>query len=96
MADLRVIFNREVLPRIARGELLEILISDGQPNPRMRQLAGTRSQLVEYVDAHQGRLVKVALAHRYLRPDGSLGGSGQPDPKRVLHDGILYLPVKRI
>lgn len=93
--DLRALFNREVLPRIERGELLPVLVSEGQPNPRMQQLAGTRSQVVEYVDSQGGRLVVVALVHQYVRPDGSLGGSGRPDPKRVLHDGILYLPVKR-
>lgn len=33
----------------------------------------------------------VALVHQYLRPDGSLGGSGKPDPKRLLlDDEILY------
>jgi hypothetical protein len=70
-------------------------VSEGSPSPRMGQPVGTRSQLVEYWDAQQGRLVKVALAHRYLLADGSLGASGKPDPKQVLHQGMLYLPVKR-
>jgi hypothetical protein len=30
------------------------------------------------------------MVHQYLQPDGTLGASGQPDPKRLLHDGILY------
>lgn len=25
--------------------------------------------------------VEIARAHRYLRPDGTLGASGKPDPK---------------
>ena len=32
----------------------------------------------------------LALVHPYPRPDGSLGGSGQPDPKVVVHQGIEY------
>jgi len=26
----------------------------------------------------------LALVHQYLRPNGTIGGSGQPDPKRIL------------
>ncbi len=34
----------------------------------------------------------VALAHRYLRPDNTVGASGKPDPKRIyLADRILTL-----
>lgn len=58
----------------------------------MNQLPGTVSQRVEYWDTVQGRLVKIATVHRYVRPDGTLGASGLPDPKRVLHDGVLYAP----
>lgn len=36
--------------------------------------------MVEYF-AVDGRMM--ALVHQYLRPDGSIGGSGRPDPKRV-------------
>jgi hypothetical protein len=33
---------------------------------------------------------EIARAHRYLRPDGSLGLSGKPDPKRVILEGTMY------
>jgi len=34
----------------------------------------------------------VALAHRYLRVDGTLGASGRPDPKRLyLADEIVAI-----
>lgn len=33
---------------------------------------------------------KVAEAHQYKRTDGSIGASGLPDPKEILHDGIVY------
>jgi hypothetical protein len=32
----------------------------------------------------------VALVHQYVRPDGSIGGSGLPDPKRVVIGGTVY------
>jgi hypothetical protein len=28
--------------------------------------------------------------HQYLRPDGTLGLSGRPDPKLVLYEGVVY------
>lgn len=37
----------------------------------------------------------VALAHRYLRPDGTLGASGLPDPKRMrLRNKIIATRTK--
>jgi hypothetical protein len=91
-ADLRTLFNREVLPRITNGELLEIVRSEGQANPKMGQPPGTLSQRVEYWATVGGKLEKTAVVHRYLRPDGTLGASGLPDPKMVLHNGIRYAP----
>jgi hypothetical protein len=44
------------------------------------------SQTVEYYDGDN----RVALVHQYLRPDGTIGASGRPDPKALLEDGILY------
>ena len=48
---------------------------------------GTRSQLVSYrADSEE-----VAKDHRYLFPDGRLGGSGRPDPKLIVCCGVtLY------
>ncbi len=47
----------------------------------------TRSQLLIY---WTGQREPIALVHRYLRPDGSLGAGGQPDPKRVVVGDIVY------
>jgi hypothetical protein len=33
----------------------------------------------------------VVVVHQYLRKDGSLGGSGKPDPKKLFHKGKLYV-----
>ena len=34
---------------------------------------------------------ELALIHQYLLPDGTIGGSGRPDPKRmILDDEVIY------
>ena len=47
----------------------------------------TRSLMVAYVDDAGHR---VFLVHIYLRPDGTIGGSGKPDPKWLFEDGVVY------
>jgi hypothetical protein len=90
VADLRILFNTEVLPKIRRGELMEIIKDDGPPHPRYREPIGTRSQMVEFWATIDGRLMKLALVHRFLRSDGTIGASGQMDPKLVFHEGVVY------
>jgi hypothetical protein len=55
--------------------------------------AGTRSGLVEITDPSSNQ--RVAIAHRLLRPDDTLGASGLPDPKMVFIDGIIYLQKRK-
>ena len=55
--------------------------------PRANVPHCTHSQIVLYLD---GQGVEVALVHQYLRPDGSIGASGKPDPKRLVKDGKMY------
>jgi len=50
--------------------------------------SGTRSQILHYYT--RDLKIKVAIVHQYLRPDGTLGGSGKPDPKQVFDDGVIY------
>jgi hypothetical protein len=53
----------------------------------------TKSQYVIYLTKN-GEFV--AAVHQYLRPDGKLGASGKPDPKRVLIKGeILAVRIQR-
>ncbi len=47
----------------------------------------THSQILFY-STHGGK--PLAIAHQYLRPDGTIGASGRPDPK------IVYLPDRTI
>ena len=52
---------------------------------------GLRSQIVYYVDQNDET---IAVVHQYARPDGSLAGSGRPDPKH-LRLGNRRLHVRR-
>lgn len=52
----------------------------------------TYSQMISYRDASGN---EVARVHQYLRPDGTIGASGKPDPKRVFIDGTLYRLKKK-
>ena len=59
---------------------------------RMFNEGRTRSVIIAYLEPSG---LRVAIVDQYVREDGSLGGSGRPDPKRLLHEGTLYvaLPV---
>ena len=88
---LRKLFNEKYLPRIEAGEIQEKVRRGAERHPSLT-LANepycTRSQEVSYIDPSTNQ--EVARAHRYLRPDGTLGASGKPDAKRVFFDGFLY------
>jgi hypothetical protein len=74
--------------RVRSGELRQVLLKARHPSPpRAAEPFCTQSQLIAYVDDAGNR---VAILHRYLRPDGELGASGQADPKRLLYRGVLY------
>jgi len=47
----------------------------------------TVGQFVEYLD-DQGQWI--AQAYQYVKPDGSLGASGKPDPKRIRQGGKIW------
>ena len=82
-AELRRIFNKQRYYEraLAGSDVSTVLRADCHP---ARTLPGhptcTRSQFVYYIIGE----TLVAAAHQYLLPDGSLGGSGRPDPKIVL------------
>jgi len=83
------IFNREQYwEKLQRGELRAILLEDRVPALiQANEPPGTHSQMVSYRDSDDN---EVARVHQYLRPDGTIGASGKPDPKRLLFDGVLY------
>ena len=82
-AELRRMFKHSDIPdRISSGELRQVLSRDDHPAPpASHQPFCTRSQILSFFDADDNKIV---VPHQYKRPDGSIGGSGQPDPKRLL------------
>lgn len=90
LSELRRRFKEgDYSARAERGELKAKIIYDEPPRRGTTLPKGTRSQIVQYED-HAG--IVLAKAHRYLLPDGSLGGSGMPDPKMVRQDGDTFVP----
>src|SRR5688500_3817542 len=86
--ELRRRFNEgRYWERLADGELHAKYRRNNHPAPaQAEQPYCTRSQEVSYLDADGN---EVARVHQYLRPDGTLGGSGRPDPKRLLEEKTL-------
>lgn len=82
---IRRIFNEgKYWERALAGELKTHISRDRCPDPPPAgEPVGTRSQIVYYYD--QGE--PVAVVHQYLRPDGTLGASGRPDPKHLVVNG---------
>jgi hypothetical protein len=56
------------------------------PDPRQGPFC-THWQFIRYVNDSDELIVEI---HQYLRPDGTLGASGKPDPKRLRIGNILY------
>jgi hypothetical protein len=82
-ASLRYQFNTVVASLIATSEVWSERVLR---NPT-KEPTGTRSQMLLHYDV-DGK--PIALTHRYLRPDGTLGASGQPDPKVIVIDNVVY------
>jgi hypothetical protein len=76
------------LNRAAYGEFGCCFADEKLPDSSAEQ-PGTRSLTVSYVNDARERIF---LVHLYLRPDGSIGGSGKPDPKWLFEDGVIYIP----
>jgi hypothetical protein len=59
----------------------------GVPSPEIGLPSGTESQMVSYLDAAGD---EIAAFISFCSPDGNIGASGKPDPKRLLKDGVMY------
>jgi hypothetical protein len=86
---LRHLFNHgNYWARAKAGDLSQHLLRERHPALPLAPVPYfTKSQLIAYWDAG-GQ--EVARVHQYLLPDGTIGASGMPDPKRLLHEGTLY------
>ncbi|GAC1406778.1 MAG: hypothetical protein NVSMB52_20290 [Chloroflexota bacterium] len=87
--ELRQRFNEGgYVERLERGILTAHEVANNHPSaPLAQEPFCTASQLIEYRTAAG---TPVAIVHQYLRPDGTLGLSGLPDPKMILDRGVLY------
>jgi len=87
---LRQLFNDgEYWQRAQYGDLFQTVEAEGHPSPPISgEPFCTYSQIVAYRDDHGHQVARV---HQYLRPDGSIGLSGRPDPQLLLEDGVLYI-----
>lgn len=93
-SEIRTIFkDGRFEDLVAYGVLSEKLIREGPASVQANQPPGTKSQIVAYVDEH-GK--QAALVHQYLKPDGTLGASGKPDPKKVFRNGIVYVMDEKL
>jgi hypothetical protein len=91
---MRDLFNRGRFWERAQIGKLSYTIND-EFTPRFvneRIPSGSVSCEVSYWDANGN---EVARVHQYVKPDGTLGASGLPDPRRVLINGVLYRMVKK-
>lgn len=88
--ELRRMFNEgRYVEREQEGELVAFTKGDRHPSPPLAfEPFCTISQIVHY---YTRSLEKVAIAHRYLRPDGTIGASGRTDPKAVMVDDVTYI-----
>lgn len=90
--ELRQRFNEgDYWGRAERGEFRQSVVRNGHPSSAQSgEPYCTRSQIIEYWEWIGQMIAKV---HRYLRPDGTIGGSGLPDPKVLVEGGIRYQAV---
>ena len=87
---IRAIFNENHYWSRTQGpnfDLVQVVERLGPASPYFGEPFGTTTQIVSYFTI-DGEFV--ATIHQYRRPDGTLGGSGQPDPKVLVHLGIVY------
>jgi hypothetical protein len=92
---IREHFNRsQIFEQAQSGQIVTWAKRDSHPeNPPPGEPVCTRSQIVYYYTQDNA---PIAIVHQYLRPDGTLGGSGLPDPKRLfLPDRIISVRSKR-
>lgn len=86
-SEIRRVFNQAgYLEKVKSGEVIVDRRRNSHPNPPPPgEPFCTHSQIIYYYTKDG---LPLAVVHQYLRPDGTLGGSGLPDPKR------LFLPDK--
>lgn len=75
--------------RVKSGELAAKGRSNHLTRPEAKQPWCTYTETLAYTEASG---IELARIHQYRRQDGSLGGKGKPDPKRIFLNGVIYCP----
>src|SRR5207247_3424047 len=92
--ELREMFNvGQYWERVLEGKLVAVPIHTGAPTPESGQPPGTTTKTFAIRETKNGP--DLAHAHAFIRPDGTIGASGRPDPKRIWKDGKVYRIVKQ-
>jgi len=73
------------------GEITFGIQNTNPASPESRQPPGTITQMVSYFEKGE----EVVRLHQFVLPDGSLGGSGLPDPKTIYEGPIAYLQRRK-
>lgn len=86
---IRKLFNEgKYADRAAQGEFTVVPKKSKHPTaPRAKMPVCTRSETLVYLD---NKRRAVAIIHQYRLPNGKLGASGRPDPKFLVHEGVVY------
>jgi hypothetical protein len=71
---------------VLAGEIIAEIKNSRTAPPQSGQPPGSKSQEVWYFENGE----EVARVHQYVLPDGGLGASGVPDPKRIYEGGVAY------
>lgn len=82
--------RRNLLNLIETKELTGVVVKERHANPaKCGQPFCTYSQLMSYENRAGFEIIR---AHRYLKPDKTIGASGMPDPFRIFDDvdGVIY------
>jgi hypothetical protein len=80
-SSIRDKFNQcQFYERLSDGELSATIFKSRHQKPESEPYC-THSQILVYWDSSQQ---PVAMVHQYLRPDGTIGASGKPDPKWII------------
>jgi hypothetical protein len=87
--EMQKMFNEEgYLGKVNSGEFTTVTLENRHPALTVaNEPFCTYSQMISYRDANDNEMARV---HQYLRPDGTIGASGKPDPKRIFVRDTLY------
>ena len=84
---LRCLLKRSgYLERVRSGDIETEIRREQPARSQYKQPPGSVSQEVYYYDG----LEQVAKVHQFVLPDGTIGASGLPNPKRLRIDGVTY------